>query len=214
MPGLLASAAALGAGARLGGSPEAPAGGIFWPDYPHTESLQRFPFNILQVVHLHCRKHKPVTIWRSKTSQNSRLTVRPATCRIHGSSLQDVGPYQQLFGACSNPPRVFQPFDDSKFSKPDEKLCLHSLAGPPRISLNKTHHDRHCGYVLPCMFAIMSSEYCGPSQNTSKIISAVDPSKRRMQASGVLNCKVWGLSFVSTTRCDDTPATRQRHVTL
>ena len=92
MPGLLASAAALGAGNRLGGSPEAPAGGIFWPDYPQTESLQHFPFNILQVVHLHCRKHRSATKLRFKTSQYSDLIVRPATCRSHRGPRQGVGP--------------------------------------------------------------------------------------------------------------------------
>ena len=68
MPGLLASAAALGAGSRLGGSPEPPVGGIFWPDYPHTEFLQHFPFNILQVVHLHYREHRLLTTWHYETS--------------------------------------------------------------------------------------------------------------------------------------------------
>ena len=67
MPGLLASAAALGAGKRLGGRPEAPAGGIFWPAYPHTGSLEHFLLNILQVVHVDCRWHRPATIWRCKT---------------------------------------------------------------------------------------------------------------------------------------------------
>ena len=67
MPGLLASAAALGAGKRLGGSPEAPAGGIFWPGYPHTDSLEHFLLNILQVVHVDYWWLRLATIWRCRT---------------------------------------------------------------------------------------------------------------------------------------------------
>ena len=143
MPGLLASAAALGAGKRLGGSPEAPAGGIFWPDYPHTELLEHFLLNILQVVHVDFRWRRPATIWRCRTSTYSRVMKNTCDMPQLLQALQDVGPYQQLFGAYSNPPRVSRPYDDSKFSKSAEKLCLHCLAALPPIRLTKKHQNRY-----------------------------------------------------------------------
>ena len=149
MPGLLASAAALGAGKRLGGSPEAPAGGIFWPGYPHTDSLEHFLLNILQVVHVDYRWHRPANIWCCRIFPYSLVMKKTCDMPQSKEALQDVRLYQQLFGAYSNPPRVSRPYDDSKFSKSAEKLCLHTFAAFPSIRHNKRQFSKISDYLLP-----------------------------------------------------------------
>ena len=129
-------------------------------------------------------------------------------------ALKDVGPYQQLFGAYSNPPRVLRPYDDSKFSKSAEKLCLHILAAFLSIWLIYRHCDRCASTSCRECMRLQLPNSADLRRILRVFISAVGLRSVVWMHQMLFNCKVCGQLILSMKRCDDTPATRQRHVTL